>query len=60
MEFVGFSFHFTDEADSSIALAAVASMERGRAGKGIDPSSLQRLADGFYIGWVSAVSCAGA
>ena len=60
MDFVGFSFHFANQADADRASAAAARMEQGRAGKGIDPSSLQRLADGFYIGWVKSVKCSGA
>ena len=60
MDFAGFSFHFANDADSRTALASVVKMEKGRAGKGIDPSSLQRLADGFYIGWFLSITCSGA
>ena len=61
MEFVGFSFHFVNKADADKASAAAARMDEGRAGRGIDPSSLQLLADGFYIGWSKQnVKCSGA
>ena len=51
MEFAGFSFHFPNKADSTRASASVARLEKGRAGKGIDPDTFLRLEDGFYI-WV--------
>ena len=60
MGFVGFSFHFTHKPSAVKALAEVAKMGEGRAARGIDPSTLQLLVDGFYIGWKSGVTCGGA
>jgi hypothetical protein len=60
MDFVGFSFHFANDVECRKALAEVEKMENGRAGKGIDSSSIQRLAGGFYIGWNAGVQCSAA
>ena len=60
MEFVGVSFHFAHKPSAVKALAEVAKMGEGRAARGIDPSTLQLLVDGFYIGWKSGVTCGGA
>ena len=60
MEFVGFSFHFQHKPSCVRALAEVAKLGEGRAARGIDPSTLVDLGDGFYIGWKSGVTCGGA
>ena len=60
MEVVGFSFHFEHKPSAVRALAEVAKLGEGRAARGIDPSTLQLLVDGFYIGWKSGVTCGGA
>ena len=61
MEFVGFSFHFTDVRGALKALAAVEKLAPPRIESvGAVLQSIKTLADGFYLGWATTVTCGGA